>query len=250
MNTTTFNLDPNAAEKRTFRDIYRIRSASYEESSDDYTAKAGGKRMQLTIEWEGLSFRFADNPTENPIMKRSINVTDKNGEFMGWGDPNNPEPTSEDSFPMQMAKVFAKCGTVIGTDPHVLDGHVYVGETVTLRAGRGELKTIIPVERLADDYVFEGEVRILQPREQGQAGNPAAGVAAQSGPTKEAAYKALATALNGRNKSEILDIALGHDVVSAQSDVLSDCTSGEAAITALGAYGSFAADGTFTANDN
>lgn len=241
------NLDPGSAEKRSFTDVYRVKSASYEQASEVYAARAGGARpLQLTIEWEALTFRFADNPTVNPILRRSVNVTDKNGAPMTWGDPKNPEPTSEDSFPIQVSKHFAKCGVTLGTDPHVLDGKVFRCERTTLRAGKTELQTLIPIERMADDFsVPESEIRIVTGRsEQGQAGNPATGAAVPTGPSKDEAYKAVAQALNGQNKTSLVNVALG---ATTNPDVLAEVAAGAPAIAVLETLGSFAADGTFTA---
>jgi len=245
------NLDPGSAEKRSLTDVYRVKSAGYEYASEEYAAKAGGaKPLQLTIEWEALTFRFADNPTTNPLLKRSINVTDKNGAVMNWGDPNNPEPTSDDSFPIQVSKHFAKCGVNLGSDPHVIDGKVFRCERTTLRAGKAEVTTLIPREQLPADFsIPEADVRIVTGRsEQGQAGNPATGAAVPTGPSKEAAYQALAAALNGKKSSEMVNAALADATVAAQSDVLAEVAAGAPAIEALKAFGSFAADGTFTAS--
>lgn len=243
------NLDPNAAEKRSLTDIYRVKSAAYEYASEEYSARAGGARpLQFTIEWEALTFRFADNPTTNPILKRSINVTDKNGAVMTWGDPANPEPTAEDSFPIQVSKHFAKCGTILGTDPHIIDGQVYLCERRTLRAGKSEVTTLVPLERLPDTFTFEGDVRVVQGKESGTAGNPATGVtAAPTGPSAETAFKALAAAMNGKGSSEMVNVALSDATVSQQSDVLQQVAAGAPAIEALKAFGTFSPEGVFAA---
>lgn len=245
------NLDPSAAEKRSLTDVYRVKSASYEYASDEYAAKAGGsKPLQLTIEWEALTFRFADNPTTNPVLKRSINVTDRNGAFMTWGDPTNPEPTSEDSFPIQVSKFFAKCGVKISSDPHVLDGKVFVCERRTLRAGKSEVTTLVPLEtRPADFSIAEKDIRIVSGRsEQGTAGNPATGAAAPTGPSKDEAYKALAAVMNGKKQGDMVSVGLADPSVAANAEVLTEIAAGAPAVEALKAFGSFAADGTFTAS--
>ena len=244
------NLNPaEAAKGRSFTDIYRVKEARYEQASEEYAAKAEGNRpWQLTIEWEGLSFRFANNPDENPIIRKSVNVTDKNGNPINWGDAENPEPTADDSLPIQLSKYFAKLGFVIGTDPHVIDGQVFECERKDLRGGKGArpVNAIVPVALATPPT---DPPKIIQSRETGgQAGNPAAATAAPSGPTKEAAYQALAAALNGKKSSEMVQIGLADNVVSAQTEVLSEIAQGAPAIEALKAYGSFAADGTFTAN--
>ncbi len=249
------NLDPNAAEKRSLTDVYRVKSSGYEYSSDDYYNKAVAaaqgrgeaappRQLQWAIEWEALTFRFADNPDTNPIIKRSVNVTDKNGAPATWGDPTNPEPTADDSFPIQLSKHFAKLGFVVGTDPHVIDGKIFVCEKRTLRAGKSEISPLVPV---AIGLPVTTPPRIVQAREQGTAGNPATGtVPATSGPTVEIAYKALAAAMNGKKSGDMVNVALSDSTVSAQSDVLQQVAAGAPAIEALKAFGSFSPEGVFT----
>lgn len=249
------NLDPNAAEKRSLTDVYRVKSSGYEYSSDDYYNKAVAaaqsrgeaappRQLQWAIEWEALTFRFADNPDTNPIIKRSVNVTDKNGAPATWGDPTNPEPTSDDSFPIQLSKHFAKLGFVVGTDPHVLDGQVFVCEKRTLRAGKAEISPLVPV---AIGQVPDGPPRIVQAREQGVAGNPTTGApAAPSGPTVADAFKALAAAMSGKKTSDMVNVALSDSTVSAQSDVLQQVAAGAPAIEKLKEFGTFSPEGVFT----
>jgi hypothetical protein len=251
------NLDPNAAEKRSLTDVYRVQSSGYEYSSDDYYNKAVAgaqargqaappRQLQWCIKWEALTFRFADNPDTNPIITRSVNGTDKNGAPATWGDPANPEPTADDSFPIQLSKYFAKLGFVVGTDPHVLDGKVFVCEKRELRAGSTHITPLIPVAigTAPDPSVTP---RIVTAKEQGTAGNPAGAPAASTGPTLDDAYKALATAMNGKKSGDMVNVALADSTVSAQSDVLQQVAAGAPAIEKLKEFGSFSPEGVFTA---
>jgi hypothetical protein len=249
------NLDPDAAEKHSLTDVYRVRSSGYAYSSDDYYNKvvaaalsrgeaAPTRQLQWAIEWEALTYRFADNPDTNPIIKRSVNATAKNGAPATWGDPKNPEPTTGDSFPIQLSKYFAKLGFKVGIDPHVLDGQIFVCEKRTLRAGKSEITPLVPI---AIGQVPTDAPRIVQAREQGQDGNPSAGVvAAPSGPSIDDAYMALATAMNGKKTSDMVHVALADSIVSAQSDVLQQVAAGAPAIEQLKAFGSFSPRGVFT----
>lgn len=242
------NLNPNDATVRVLSDVYRLK-ADYRYASDEYVARRddGARPLQWHLEWEALSFRFSDNPDTNPIIQRSVNVIDKNGQPATWGDPTNPEPTKDDSFPIQLSKYFAKCGVIVGTDPHVLDGRIFVAERRTLKAGNTEIDTLVPVQLLAE-FTPPDPIRVVQSKERGTAGNPATGAAAAApaGPSKDEALKALATAMAGKTAADLVAVALENTTVQGNGDVLAMAAQGTPAVEALKALGEWDAKGKFT----
>ena len=255
--TPAINLAPEDAVQRVDTEVYRVLSSRYEYSSDDYYNKAVAgaaargqaappRQLQWAIDWECLTMRWSDNPDKNPVTTRSVNVTDKNGAPATWGDPKNPEPTSDDSFPIQLSKYFAKLGVRIGNDPHIIDNMVFVCEKKTLRAGKTEIKPLVPVaigQAPPTDFV----PRVVTGNaERGTAGNPATAQSVPTGPSADDAFKALAVAMNGKRTGDMTAVALADPIVCQQPEALTAVAAGAPAIEKLGTFGSFSPEGVFT----
>ena len=240
------NLSPDAVQERTpLRSLYMIKEAQFARASDEYMANRPNdtRPLQLQIVWVGKDFRFSSNPDKDPEMIRSINVTDKNGNPMVWGT-KNPEPSSDDAFPVQISKYFALLGVVIETDPHVLDGKWFWGEQKELTAGNMKITTIVPVEVYTGPVPYAGEVRLVQVKgESGQAGHPATGAAQTPQVSKQAAAAALAVDMAGKNKTDVVAVALGNDTVKQCAELLSELAIGD--VSALEEFGTFDEGGVF-----
>lgn len=221
--TPQVNLNPADATERVNTDVYQVKTSEFRYASDEYMAKAdpGAPRpLQWHIEWLGLSFRFdnQEDPSQPPTIQRSLNVTDKNGATAFWGT-KDPEPGPKDSYPLQLSKYFAKLGLVLGSDPSVINGMTFVCENKTLQAGAGTpVNVLVPIARF--EGPFTGELRIVKTKQgQAQSGN-GTGPAAAPAISDDQAWAALAGAMDGKNVSELVNVALQTAEVAQTPSVL------------------------------
>lgn len=248
--TPVFNLNPTQARQRSLTDVYRVKVSEHVPASDEYVAhRQDGKRpLQWHIVWEALSFRFEDHPDENPLIHRSVNLTDRNGQPAIWGDPTNPEPGNQDSFPIQLSKYFARCGVSIGSDPSVIEGMAFVCERKILHAGKAELQVLVPVQ-LLDGFVAPDTPRIISVRNsRTNGGNGSPTSSAPPSATRDDALTALAAAMDGRKLNELLNIALSHEIVRDNGEVLAMVAQRDPALEALRERGTVDEDDVFHSN--